>query len=73
MDETEFNKDELDPSAVIIEEDEIEDPIVDDDIIDPLADSDIDPITGKKKEEPEDDDTDPEFEEYMFGDRYEEM
>ncbi len=72
MDELDI-KEEMDPSTMIIEEDEVEsvDP-VDDDIIDPLAD-DIDPITGKKKVEPEEAEEDKEFEAYMFGDKYEEM
>lgn len=70
MDETEINKEEIDPSTMIVEEDEVEP--VDDDIIDPLAD-DIDPITGKKKVEPEEAEEDKEFEAYMFGDKYEEM
>ena len=72
MDELDI-KEEMDPSTMIIEEDEVEsvDP-VDDDIIDPLAD-DIDPITGKKKVDPEESEEDEEFEAYMFGDKYEEM
>jgi hypothetical protein len=70
MDELDINKEELDPSTMIVEEDEAEP--VDDDIIDPLAD-DIDPITGKKKVDPEESEEDQEFEAYMFGDKYEEM
>lgn len=70
MDELDI-KEELDPSTMIVEEDEAE-VVVDDDIIDPLAD-DIDPITGKKKVEPEEAEEDKEFEAYMFGDKYEEM
>lgn len=73
MDELDINKEELDPSAMIIEGEEADEvEPVDDDIIDPLAD-DIDPITGKKKIEPEEAEEDKEFEAYMFGDKYEEM
>lgn len=70
--EDQINKDDLDPTAILIEEDEHE--VLADDIIDPLAD-DIDPITGKKKvlDDDEEKEEDAEFEAYMFGDKYEEM
>lgn len=72
MDELDI-KEEMDPSTMIIEEDEVEsvDP-VDDDIIDPLAD-DIDPITGKKKVAEGEEEVDEELERYLWGEKYEEM
>lgn len=73
MDENQINTEELDPSAMIVEEDEHE--VDADAAIDPLLDpdADIDPITGEPKKKDEDEEGDEEFEAYMFGDKYEEM
>ena len=70
MDETQINTEDLDPSNMIVEEDEHEP----DESADPIIDEDeMDPITGERKKKPEDEEGDEEFEAYMFGDKYEEM